>query len=226
MDAVDQKVAEEVGEETPISTDQNRIGTFRTRNSKLFKALTFVSLWVGFISYVVAACLINFDRARVLFHLTVIINALLAYYLLKKLFGPTISKNMWTPFIENTLPRYRKILNWIGGLAFALFVSMWLICDTSKEPSRFISLLGLFVFVLIGYVSSTHRKQVIWRPVLWGFALQFIFGLVILRTNTGYEVFRWIGDVMAKLLGFSSAGYCNYNILQSYFTISRNKLTV
>ena len=31
MDEVDQKVVEEVGEETPISTDQNRIGTFRTR---------------------------------------------------------------------------------------------------------------------------------------------------------------------------------------------------
>ena len=48
--------------------------------------------------------------------------------------------------------------------------------------------------------------QIIWRPVLWGLALQFIFGLLILRTGAGRNFFEVIGDQISVFLDYSDAG--------------------
>ena len=45
-----------------------------------------------------------------------------------------------------------------------------------------------------------------WRPVLWGLALQFIFGLLILRTGIGREFFKIMGDQINIFLDYSDAG--------------------
>ena len=91
-------------------------------------------------------------------------------------------------------------------ILFAAFVVFWIVYDTIQDPSRLISLAGLFVYVTIGYLCSTNRSRIRWRPVLWGFALQFVFGLLILRTQIGFEVFKWMGDRVTLFLGFSKAG--------------------
>ena len=48
--------------------------------------------------------------------------------------------------------------------------------------------------------------KVKWRPVLWGLALQFIFGLLILRTSFGFKVFRGLGEEVAFFLDYSDVG--------------------
>ncbi len=48
--------------------------------------------------------------------------------------------------------------------------------------------------------------QVKWRPVVWGLALQFIFALIILRWDWGYNAFKWLGDRVAEFLGHTTAG--------------------
>lgn len=35
--------------------------------------------------------------------------------------------------------------------------------------------------------------QVYWRPVFWGIGLQFLLGLLILRTRPGFVAFDWMG---------------------------------
>lgn len=35
--------------------------------------------------------------------------------------------------------------------------------------------------------------QVYWRPVFWGIGLQFLLGLLILRTKPGFIAFDWLG---------------------------------
>lgn len=49
-----------------------------------------------------------------------------------------------------------------------------------------------------GEVSTIFNKlhlsvQVYWRPVFWGIGLQFLLGLLILRTNPGFIAFDWLG---------------------------------
>jgi len=55
-------------------------------------------------------------------------------------------------------------------------------------------------------ILSFFCFQINWQPVFLGFALQFIFGLLILRTQIGLDFFQWLGDRVSIFLSFSSAG--------------------
>ena len=69
-----------------------------------------------------------------------------------------------------------------------------------------ISLLGLIVFLGIGYIFSNNRKLIPWQTVLWGIALQLILGILILRSPVGLTVFQFLGSVVRKFLDFSDEG--------------------
>jgi concentrative nucleoside transporter, CNT family len=71
---------------------------------------------------------------------------------------------------------------------------------------RVVSLLGLVVFVGLAYLGSANRRAVRWRTVLWGFGLQFILAVFILRTPMGLAVFQWLGAAVTRFLDFSDAG--------------------
>ena len=49
-------------------------------------------------------------------------------------------------------------------------------------------------------------SKVFWRPVIWGFGLQFFFALLVLRTVAGYEAFKWLGDRIQEYLEYADAG--------------------
>ena len=44
------------------------------------------------------------------------------------------------------------------------------------------------------------------RPVLWGIGLQFIFGILILRTSWGHTLFHWVGQRIVMFLDFTNEG--------------------
>lgn len=46
-----------------------------------------------------------------------------------------------------------------------------------------------------------------------GLGLQFTFGVVILYTEAGYQVFKWLGDGASRFLSFSDAGTSPTNLL-------------
>ncbi|KAI0231522.1 hypothetical protein LSAT2_018126 [Lamellibrachia satsuma] len=50
------------------------------------------------------------------------------------------------------------------------------------------------------------EASVRWRPVLWGLGLQFVFGLVVLRTPWGFAAFRWLGDRVQEFLSHTDVG--------------------
>ncbi|PIK49129.1 putative solute carrier family 28 member 3-like [Apostichopus japonicus] len=91
-------------------------------------------------------------------------------------------------------------------LVFLIIVIAVVVVLCRENPKQLVSAGGLVVFILITYVTSKYPRQVKWRPVLWGFALQFIFGLVILRTQVGFRAFQWLGDVVQIFLDFSDEG--------------------
>lgn len=72
--------------------------------------------------------------------------------------------------------------------------------------NRLISLIGIFVFVGISYALSVNRRGIRWVPVLWGIALQLIFGVLILKTKPGFAVFKFFGDIVNQFLTYSDAG--------------------
>jgi len=71
---------------------------------------------------------------------------------------------------------------------------------------RFISLIGILVFFGLAYLLSVDRKSIRWRTVIWGFALQFLFAVFVMRTGIGFQIFNGIGNLVTAFLNFSDAG--------------------
>ena len=53
---------------------------------------------------------------------------------------------------------------------------------------------------------SDNKKNINWTLVAWGLALQFIFGVLILKTAPGLWVFEKLNDGTVALLGFTEQG--------------------
>lgn len=71
---------------------------------------------------------------------------------------------------------------------------------------RIISIVGLFALIGIAYLFSNSRKNIRWRTVFWGFSLQFVFAVLILKTDAGRGAFSIINDLIIAFLDFTRAG--------------------
>ena len=83
---------------------------------------------------------------------------------------------------------------WLLNISVLVAISTFLIIDTKNDRQRLISAAGVFVIIFLGAVFSTSRKDIVWRHVVWGLSLQFLFGLLILRWKFGKMFFDCIGD--------------------------------
>ena len=71
---------------------------------------------------------------------------------------------------------------------------------------RIVSLLGLLVFIGIGYLGSNNRRAIRWNTIFWGVSLQLILGIIILKTQIGLAVFQFLGSLVSQFLDFADAG--------------------
>jgi concentrative nucleoside transporter, CNT family len=71
---------------------------------------------------------------------------------------------------------------------------------------KLISLLGLFAMIGLAWACSLNRKRFPWRTVWTGLALQFIFALVVLKTEAGSRSFEFANAAVTRLLGFANEG--------------------
>ncbi|MCX7726643.1 MAG: hypothetical protein N2053_07315 [Chitinispirillaceae bacterium] len=71
---------------------------------------------------------------------------------------------------------------------------------------NFLSLIGLGLLILGGYLFSTNRKRVEWRIVIVGVGLQFLIALFIFKVPAGTKFFLFINDTVIKLIDASTAG--------------------
>lgn len=75
-----------------------------------------------------------------------------------------------------------------------------------KGQLNALSLVGIFALMLLAWVFSANRRNVNWRVIFWGFALQLLFALFVFRIPAGLFLFNWINDIVIKLLSFANAG--------------------
>ena len=65
---------------------------------------------------------------------------------------------------------------------------------------------GIIFYIIIPITVSDHPDKIKWRPVLWGFALQFLIALLVLRTTFGFVAFNYVGEQVATFLAFAADG--------------------
>ncbi|HEY8483799.1 MAG TPA: nucleoside transporter C-terminal domain-containing protein [Longimicrobiales bacterium] len=76
----------------------------------------------------------------------------------------------------------------------------------TRLVDRLVSALGLVTLLVLAWLLSMDRRTIPWRVVLWGTALQFVFGVFILKTPVGERLFAAVNDVVVALLGFTVEG--------------------
>src|SRR6478672_12148700 len=69
-----------------------------------------------------------------------------------------------------------------------------------------VSLAGFLIFVAICWLLSSNRRQVAWRTIAWGIALQLLIGLIIFRLPVSHRVLIWLNDAVLALLSASKSG--------------------
>ncbi len=71
---------------------------------------------------------------------------------------------------------------------------------------RAISVIGLLVFIGIGYAVSSSRKNIHWRTIAGGVALQLLFALFILKTDIGMGIFNGARAFFNAILAYAGHG--------------------
>ncbi|KAM4876539.1 solute carrier family 28 member 3 [Thomomys bottae] len=162
-------------------------------------------LLTGFLALVITACVLNFHRALPLFVITVAVIFFVVWdHLMAR----------YEHRIDEILSPGRRLLNshwfWIKWVVWSLLVLgviFWLILDTAKlGKQQLVSFGGLIMYIILLFLFSKHPTRVHWRPVFWGIGLQFLLGLLILRTKPGFVAFDWLGRQVQTFLGYTDAG--------------------
>ncbi|KAK2499898.1 hypothetical protein MC885_014679 [Smutsia gigantea] len=162
-------------------------------------------LLVGYLVMMMAACVLNFRRALPLLVITVAI----AFFVVWDHFMAKYEQR-----VDECLAPGRRLLNshwfwlkWVIWSFLILAVLFWLIFDTAKlGRQHLVSFGGLIMYIFLVFLFSKHPTKVYWRPVFWGIGLQFLLGLLILRTDPGFMAFDWLGKQVQTFLGYADAG--------------------
>jgi CNT family concentrative nucleoside transporter len=72
--------------------------------------------------------------------------------------------------------------------------------------NRFVPLLGILTILGLAFLLSKKRTAIPWRTVAWGFGLQLLVALFVLRTRAGYWALTKASDGAVWLINFAFEG--------------------
>ncbi|XP_017174566.1 solute carrier family 28 (sodium-coupled nucleoside transporter), member 2-like isoform X1 [Mus musculus] len=176
--------------------------SFFERHAGLFRKILLGLLCLAYAAYFLAACILNFQRALALFVITCLVFFISAYHFLEKFPAKKLIRCL-SCFRNFCL---RRCLKWVLPGASVVSQILWLVLDTAQRPEQLISFAGICMFILILFACSKHHSAVCWRTVFWGLGLQFIFGILVIRTEPGFNAFQWLGDQIQIFLAYTVEG--------------------
>ncbi|XP_029618146.1 solute carrier family 28 member 3 isoform X4 [Salmo trutta] len=161
-----------------------------------------IVLAAGYFAVVIVACVLNLQRALAL----LVVTLLAVFFLLWDWLMGRYGHRLWDALqpARNTLNTHWLWVKWVVCVLLLVAVVCWLVFDTAKQGSRqLVSFSGLLFFVMLMLVFSRNPFRVSWRTLLWGVALQFLFGLIILRTKAGFTAVDWLGHQVEVFLSYT-----------------------
>lgn len=94
---------------------------------------------------------------------------------------------------------------WVVGVGAAVALVAVLLASFGGVPKAQ-PVAGTIVILGIAYALSTNRRAIDLKTVLWGFGLQVVFALIVLKTDVGQMVFQAAGSGINRLLDFANVG--------------------
>ena len=75
-----------------------------------------------------------------------------------------------------------------------------------KEIYNLVSLAGLATFVLFAVLISAHPSKINMRILVAGLEIQFILGVILMRTEFGYQFFKFLSGQVTTFLEYTDRG--------------------
>ena len=69
-----------------------------------------------------------------------------------------------------------------------------------------ISFVGIFVLIGLGWIVSRQRRNMNWRAIGFGVAIQLVIGLVVFKVRAGTQAFLWVNDGVVRVLETAAEG--------------------
>ncbi|CAH2084242.1 unnamed protein product [Euphydryas editha] len=204
--------------EVTLSKTGSSIDVFLKKNKPVIKT-TFIFILNGLVIGFFFACLyywINFSSDPLelcfgfgsLIALLSIVYFFIIYFLVvKRLFGKWFERVIWTK-VRKTSSRLWKIIifRWLLCLAVLAAIAFYLYWDTRDAPERLIPLIGLCFLLIMGFVFSKHPGRINWRCVTMGLLIQFLFGVIFIRWDTGRYALQCFSNKVATFLSYGLDG--------------------
>ncbi|CAD5217456.1 unnamed protein product [Bursaphelenchus xylophilus] len=186
---------------------QAKVGEFVSQNQHAFKIgayLLLISLYHCFLGLALAK---NYKKAEPLLILTIIVWVYLLYRKLFIRFLGKRTKRALGPFVEQASRiagmRYVKTAVYVTLISLIL---IFVIIDTTDQPQRLIGLGGMACLISIMVLCSHAPSKIDWRPVVVGFSIQFVIGLIVLRWDWGEKRFNEGTELIIDFLDFTDNG--------------------
>ncbi|XP_061726278.1 sodium/nucleoside cotransporter 1-like isoform X1 [Cydia pomonella] len=132
---------------------------------------------------------------------------LIYFYVVKRYFGAWLSKNVYSNIgAAGSFVWKFMWLRVILSVALLVGIAIFLYVDTRDQPERLISLSGIGIILLLGFVFSKHPGRIAWRTVCSGLLLQFTFALLFIRWDPGRTALQCFSDKVATFLSYGIEG--------------------
>ncbi|RNA39661.1 solute carrier family 28 member 3 [Brachionus plicatilis] len=125
---------------------------------------------------------------------------------------PNLPKNS---FFE----KLNQYLAWILMTIIFIVIAIYL-AFSIKETYNLVSLIGLASFVLLSILMSAHPSKINWRILFAGLQVQFVLGVVLMRTEFGYQLFKFLSEQVTIFLGYTDRGT---NLVFGSFLVAEKK---
>jgi len=155
--------------------------------------------------YFVIACLYHSKQALSLIIMTGFAAFCFTYTFIKNHFGDKI----WDLCLSPALFHFNKAWPYLKWIAFPLVIValiFYIVFGVIKDIAQLQSLSGMVFFIGYLYLTSKHPAHINWRPVVVGFFLQFVFGILVLRWKPGYEAVKWFSDEVMTFINYALEG--------------------
>ncbi|XP_072409254.1 sodium/nucleoside cotransporter 1, partial [Chiloscyllium punctatum] len=187
-----------------VSESASRAKSAYKAHLTVIKYVILAILLAGFLAFLITACILNFHRAIALLVMTCVVAFFVVYDLIKRFLGKRIV-HFFSP-VSSWLKQHSRWFKWIISVLALVGLITWLAVDTAKRPEQLISFGGMCMLIIILFIFSKKHQAVSCRTLFVGLGLQFVLGILIIRTEPGFQAFKWLGDQVQVFLNYTKAG--------------------
>jgi len=191
-----------------VAKVQNGFSETIDKNKQKLKIGIYVLLVLLYIAYFIAAIVMNAATPYRIAFLIIMTLVVVAFLVWDHLITPRMEADRIIYYTKSFSSRAEMVMELVVGVAFfiGVLVVLFYWVDIGSHPSNLVSALGLAAFIFIFFVTSHSPQHVQWRTVITGLMIQFVIGVIIMKTKPGFCFFEYLGDQVRIFLQYTLEG--------------------